>query len=146
GIEILGELHAVTPPELAAQLHDLLSDTVEDAAILLAARRALPDGVAAAEQPLEDEAWTCFRRQRRRRRLPRHRVHVRARVAVIAGADDVVAVEGDLERRELRIAADLLRDQLIDRRAGLDVGAFGLLRMHAAHERRRGARVLATRI
>ena len=33
-------------------------------------------------------------------------------------------------------------DDLIDRRAGLHVGAFGLLRVRAAHERRRGARVL----
>ena len=34
-------------------------------------------------------------------------------------------------------------DHLIDRRARLDVGAFGLLRVHAAHEGRRGARMLA---
>lgn len=60
---------------------------------------------------------------------------------------DVIGVElrerrGHFERRELRIATDLLRDHLIHRRACLHVGAFGLLRMPAAHERRR-ARMLS---
>ena len=37
-------------------------------------------------------------------------------------------------------------DHLIDRRARLHVGAFGLLRMHTAHEGRRGARMLPAEV
>ena len=99
-------------------------------------------GVAGAEEPLEHEPRVRLGRQRLGRRLPRHRVHVRARVAVVARADDVVAVDRDLERRQLRVAADQLRDHLVDGRARLDVRALGLLGVHRAHERGGGARML----
>ena len=92
-------------------------------------------GGAHAEHPLEHEPWIGFRWQRIRRAPPRHRIHVRAGVAVVACADDVVAVDRDFQRRQLRVAADLLGDHLIDRRAGPHVCAFGLLRVRAGHER-----------
>jgi hypothetical protein len=62
---------------------------------------------------------------------------------VVAGADDVVAIDRDFERREFRVAADAVGDHLIDRRPRLHVGAFRLLRVRAAHEGRCGTRVLA---
>ena len=62
---------------------------------------------------------------------------------MVARADDVVAVDRDLERRQLRVAADQLRDHLVDGRPRLDVRALGLLRVHRAHERGGGPRMLA---
>src|SRR4029079_478403 len=66
--------------------------------------------------------------------------------SVIAGADDVVAVDGHFQRAEHRVAADLCGDVLIDGRAGLNIRAFGLLRVDAAHERRRGPLMLAAAV
>ena len=130
------------PPEATRERRDLARQAIENAAILLDAPAPFLRGVAAPEEPLEHEARIRLRRQRLRRRLPRQRVHVGARVAVVAGADDVVAVDGDLQRRQLRVAADPLGDELVDRRPRLHVRAFGLLRVHRAHERRRGPRML----
>jgi hypothetical protein len=62
---------------------------------------------------------------------------------VVAGPDDVVAIDRDFERRQLGVAADLRRDELVDGRPGFNIGALGLLRVGAAHERWRRARVLA---
>ena len=142
-VEILTQLHAVARAEPPAQAGNLLCEGVEDAAIFLGARKALFGGRADAEHPLEDEARVGLRRQRGRRGLPRHRIHVGAGVSVVARTDDVVAIDGDFERRQLRVAADPIGDHLIDRRPGLHVGAFGLLRVRAAHEGRRGAWMLA---
>ena len=81
------------------------------------------------------DARVDLHRQRRRRRRPGDRVHVGAAVAGRAGADVAGEVLGrELERRERRVLADLLRDDLIDRRADADVLAFGPLR-----DRRRSA-------
>ena len=55
---------------------------------------------------------------------------------MIAGADDVVAIHGDLQRRQLGVAADPLGDSLVYRHPRAHVGPFGLLGMLAAHERR----------
>ena len=79
-------------------------------------------------------------------RRPRERVHVHAVEAVVAVADDVVEVGRELERRQRRLLAELLRGDLIDRDAHLVVGAFGQLRLHAAQERAVRGRVIARRI
>ena len=49
----------------------------------------------------------------------------------------------ELDRREPRRLADVLRDDLVGRDAVLDVGAGRLLRVHAGEVRRGGARVVA---
>ena len=85
--------------------------------------RALLGGVAAAEHPLEQDARVDLHRQRRRRRLPAQRVGVRAAVAGRARAEQRGEVlGGHLERRERRVLADLLGDDLIDRDAEPEVG------------------------
>ena len=77
---------------------------------------------------------------RRRRQLdPRDRVRVRAAVALAAVARARVRIlDGQLQRRQQRLLADLLRDQLIDRRAADGrIGAGGLARLDAGEERGR---------
>ena len=136
---------AVGRPEPPLQPLHFLDERIEDAAIVLDAREArrLRRVVAVAEQPLEHRARLVLHRQRRRRVAPRQRVGVGAAVAGLARADQLVRVEAQLERRQLRVLAERLRGDLVHRHAGADVGAFGLLRVHAGEERRRGAHVIA---
>ena len=97
----------------------------------------------AAEHPLEGHARVDLHRQRRGFAGPGDRVHVGAAVARHAAAD--VAGEvlgGELERRERRVLADLLRQHLVDGDAEPDVLGLGLLGHHAAQPARRADRVI----
>ena len=80
--------------------------------------------VAVAEQPLEHRARLDLHRQRRRRRPPRERVAVGAAVAGVARAEEVVGIAAELERGQLRLAAELPGGDLVHRHPGLDVGAL----------------------
>ena len=107
-------------------------------------RRATVGGAAAlAEQALEDDARMRLGRQRRRRRRPREVVLIDAGVAVVALADRLEQIHRQLERRQLRLLADLLRGDLIDRGAEVVVGALGPLRLRRAEERGVRGRVRA---
>ena len=110
---------------------------------LLQRRAAVGRAAALAEQPLEDDPRMRLGRQRRRRRRPREVVLVDAGVAVVALADGLEQVHRQLERRQLRLLADLLRGDLIDRRAEVVVRALGPLRLRGAEERRVRGRVRA---
>ena len=111
---------------------------IENAAVALAARGALLGRAAVAEHALEHHLRIQLHRQRRRRRRPRDRVRVRAAVAFAAVARVGARIlDRELHRRHQVVLADLLRDDLIDRRAGVDVGAGRLLRLVRAQERRR---------
>ena len=120
-----------------AQAGDLAVDRVEDALVALAARDALLGRAAAAEHALEHDLRVQLHRQRRRRRRPGDRVRVHAAVALAAVARARAGIlDRHLHRRQQRLAADLLRDDLVDRLAGANVGAGGLLRLVGAQERR----------
>ena len=122
---------AVARPEAApADRVDVLGDRVEDAAVVLHPRQAL--------------RRRCRRRPNIRSNTTRGlisigsgvvgvchemRVHVGAAVAGVAAADVAGEVLGrQLERRERRVLADLLGDDLVDRDAGADVLGLGPLR------------------
>src|SRR6185503_6866834 len=116
--------------DLGAQARDLAVDRVEDALVALAARDALLGRASAAEHALEHDLRVQLHRQRRRRRSPRDRVRVDAAVALAAVARARARVlDGHLDGRQQRLAADLLRDDLVDRVAGANVRARGLLRL-----------------
>ena len=110
-----------------------LVDAIEQAALLLHPVEPLFRRAAFAEQPLEHDARIVLDRQRRRRRLPRHRVHVGAAVAGLAlAAEDEIDLRRDhLHRRQHGFLAELRRSNLIGGRRQPDVGAFRLLRMDA---------------
>ena len=80
--------------------------------------------------------------QRAGRPTPRHR-HVRARVARVAVAGERLRLQPELERRQLRVLAELLGRDLIGGNPQPEIGAAGLVRMHAGQERRGRARVVA---
>ena len=118
-VQVFDDPVAVAGAEAALQVGDGGGDRVEDAAVELEplpAHRRI-GRAAVAEQPFEDDARIVLHREQQRRRPPRDGVAERAALPVaVAGA--VARIERELERRELRLFADLRGDQLIDRRSG----------------------------
>ena len=146
GVEILVHATAVRRAELLLQMRDVGGHPVEDAAVLLHLRQPLLARPAVAEHPLEDDARVRLVRVRRRRRAPRDAVRVDATVAVVAVADEVGLLHRQLERPQRGVAADVLRGDLVRGDAVADVGALGLLRVHAAQPDGPGPRVLAVAV
>ena len=111
-------------------------DRVEDAASAARARAARLAAVPAwPNRRSNTDARVDLHRQRRGRRAPRDRVQVRAAEPRRAGADVAGEVLGrHFERRQRRVLADLLGDDLIDRRVRQHVLGFGPLRPHAGEE------------
>ena len=93
-----------------------------------------------------------FGGQRCRRRRPREAILIDAGIAVVADARERIQIHRQLERRQLRVAADLLGRNLIHRRAEVVVRALGVLRERRAQEPRirrvvrAGVRVLQPRV
>ena len=123
---------AVGRADVAAQAVERAAQRVEDALVALAARGALFGGAAVAEHALEHHLRIELHRQRRRGRRPRDGVRVGAAVALAAVARVGARIlHRQLHRRHQVLAPDLLRDELVDGRAAVDVGAGGLPRLHA---------------
>ena len=89
-------------PSASLQPREILVDAIEQAALPLHPIEPLFGRAAFAEQPLEHDARVVLVRQRRRRRLPRHRVHVRAAVArlALAAEHEVDFRRDQLHRRQ----------------------------------------------
>ncbi len=135
----------------ALQVRDFFGHRIEHAALLAHARephfRIGRPGIA--EQPLEDNARIVLRRQRRVGALPDDRAGVRARVAGIARAGVLARFHRQLERRQLRLLAGLVGENLIHRDADVEPG-LARRRRHVGEEprarlRMRAARTLARR-
>ena len=94
---------------------------------MLQLREARLAVAAVAEQPLEHRRAGCSPSAAASSASPRHRVDVDAAVAALAVADDEVRLERELERASGVSLPSSRAAILIDRRAGLDVGAFGPL-------------------
>ena len=122
-----------------------MSSLNESSRLALLAQRgaALGRAAAFAEQAFKHDPRMRLRRQRRGGRRPGKIVLVDAGVAVVALADHLQQVHRQLQRRQLRLLADLLRGDLIDRRAEVVVGALGQLRLGRAEERGVRSRVRA---
>ena len=125
------------------QIADRLGDPVEDARSSCGGARRASRRRADAEQLIEHRARVANHRQRLGRRRPADRVGVDARVAVGAAARLIDVLDAQLHRRNRRVLAELLRVDLIERRAGEDVRALRLLRVRLREEHRRGAEVIA---
>ena len=133
--------------ERALQARDLLDHRVEHAALL-------PDAAPAAPS---DRCCRCRRTAARTptRGLfsvgsgvfgaaPGDRVGVGAGEAGVAGARRLAGLDRQLERRQLRVLARLLREDLIHRDAGIEPG-LARRRRHVGEEPRAGLRVRAAR-
>jgi hypothetical protein len=142
-IEIVADARAVARPDFALQVSGFLGHRIENAAVLANAGLTLRGRTGPSEHPLERRPRIDLHRIRLRLRRPRDRVHVGTGVPGHAAAD--VAAEvlgGHFHRRELGVLADLLRDDLIDADADLDVFSLGLLRDRAAQPARGAHRVI----
>ena len=92
---------------------------------------------------LEHDLRIDFVRQRLGGRGPGNRIGVSAAIAPAADSGVRARIfDRELDRRQQRILAVLLRDHLVDAGAAIDVRAGGLLR-RGAGEGGRGARVIA---
>ena len=143
GVGILGQLRPIARTEFPHKVRYGLAHRVENAAIpseagtLLLRVRALD----VAKQPLEDSTWIVFHRERCRGTLPAQRVDIGAAPAAFARAYDPGGIETDLERRQLRVLAEFLRNDLIERNSIAEVGAIGPLRLDTCQIRTGGALV-----
>ncbi len=142
-LEVVVEPRPVARSELALQLRGLARNPVEDAAVGLEVGLALVGGRADAEQLVEHDARVAHHRQRLLRRRPADRVGVDAGVAVGAAARLVDVLDRELHRRDRRVLAELLRVELVERGAGEDVVALGLLRVRLGQEHRARPEVIA---
>ena len=131
-------------PRSALERAELARHRIEDAGVLLAALEPLLGAGAVAEQALEHDARIDLRRQRQRGRRPRNRVGVGAAVAPVAVAEVAGVLDAELDRREDRVLAVLLRDHLVDRHA--QVRADGVAPRTRARQQHRAARVIAARL
>ena len=141
-VEVITETAAVACAELAAQGTHFPLDGLEDALLVPEPRGSLRGIPRPAEHALEHGPGVDFHRHRRRGIAPGNRVLVDA--AVTAGARTDRAREvfgGDLEGREERLATQLCRHRLVDRRPVFDIVAFGHLGVDAGQPSGRGARV-----
>ena len=142
--EVLVELPLVACAERPLKARQAGGDVIEHA--LLAFEPGHPvcrrGAFAVAEEALEHGARVDLAGQRAGLRAPRHR-HVRARVARVAVAGERRLLERELERRKLRLLAEFPCGDLVGRDTELEVGAAGLVRMHAGQPRGGRARVVA---
>ena len=146
-LEIVAHFRVVGRAEPLLKLPHARGHRIENAAVLAETRcaHARIGAVARPEQPLEHDARIVFRHQRQGRRQPRQRVAVRAAVARIAGSHQVVVVDGELQRRQLRLALERSRRNLVHR-DGVPDDAVGLLDVHAGQIRSGRARVVAAAV
>ena len=138
-IEVPGQLRAVAAAELPLQVGDLGVHRVEDA--LVPAQRPRPRGrlgaVDGAEQVLEHRARVGLHRQRRVRVAPGDGGAVGAAVAVLALPHQLVGLQRQLQRSELRVFPQLARRELVHRHAHFQ-GAVGPRRLHRVGAREVG--------
>ena len=143
--EVLVELPLIVLPELAGQIPRVLAHEVEDALTQLVALRPIGTGTR-SEQPLEDQFRVHFFRERLRRRSPRHRRGVDARIARVTVARHRARFAADLKRGQTRLIADARRGHLIDRHAVANVRPVRLHRMSTGEERGQRASMIAAAV
>src|SRR5207247_1184798 len=93
------------------------------------------------EQPLESHTRIDFCRKRLCGRRPRDAVRVGAAITKVATAEIAGVFDTELKRRQYRVLAPLLRDQLIDRHA--KVRTYGVSTRAGAGEYTRAASMVA---
>ena len=126
GVEILRELVAIGGVQRPLDVGNALGDRVEQALVRPEphhARRPI-GGVVAAEHPLEHRPRVVLHRQRRGRASPGDRVGVGAAESSVARSGEVARVDAELERRQLGLASELARRNLIHRHARFDLTAL----------------------
>ena len=144
--QVLVELLLIVAAELLLERAGVVADEIEDRALLLAAQVEVLAALArraGTEEPLEDQPRIGLGRHRHRRTAPRQVELVGAGIAGIAVARLAHAVAGELERRKPRQVADPLGRHLVDRDAGVDVGAGRLPDPDARQERAARPRMVA---
>ena len=144
-VQILGQLALVARAQSRLQTRDVSTDEIEDASILL---HHLQTGggivrFPISEEALEHRARVDLHRIRRGGGAPGNGVGIGAAITGIAASREVRLFEADLERCELRVLTESPGCNLVGRNAGLDVGAFRLLRMNAGQPTGACARVVA---
>ena len=130
-LQVLVDRRAVLDADAALEPVNGIGHGVEDAAVGLHLGEPRLYAAAVAEEPLEDDPRIALVRERRGRREPGRGVAVGATVAVLAVADLVVRLRGELERAERGLGAQPVGRVLVDGLAGPDVRPLRPLRQDA---------------
>ena len=145
-LEVLAESCAIGRTQRVVEPPHRLSDVIQNASILLAARGALLGRCADAEQLIEHQPRIANHRQRLAWRSPADRIGVRARIPVEATAGLIDVLDAQLHRGDWRLLTELLRHQLVERRASLQVRSLRLPRMRLGQKHGRRAEVIAANL
>src|SRR5688572_1495990 len=130
--EIFVETRAVGTGKGTVQTSHLLRNGVEDAGPRLFAREPLLRIAAIAEEALENHSRVSLMGKGLRRRRPGNGVDIRAAIAPGTGGERTLILALELQGRQHVRLAVLLRDDLIDGRAKVDIGADRFFRLGAA--------------
>src|SRR4030095_9559990 len=113
-VEGLIETNAVGHPDLPFEPRDVVAERIEQSVSIAQCCATALGAFAFAEEALEHDARMRLGRKRRRWRRPGETILIDARVAVVAHAGERVQIHRQLERRQLPVAAHLLRRNLVD--------------------------------
>src|SRR5437867_3708184 len=91
-------------------------------------------GRAGAEKPLENQAWIWLRRERLRRRAPGEIIAIGAGITGVAISRLAHGIARQFKGGETSEMTDLLRNDLVDGNAGIDIRTGGFLDAHARQE------------
>src|SRR6266567_5990428 len=126
-VEVLVHSCAVAGAYPTLELSNVPGERIEQTGSILE-RRTPGGGIATlAKQAFEDHARMRLGRKRSCGRRPREAILIDARVTVVAHAGERVQIHRELERRQLRLAADLPGRDLVDRRPQEIIRALGVL-------------------
>ena len=147
-LQVLAKLRSIPCAQTPLQTGDFLDERIEQAAGLPRLREPIRRAAALPEQALEHHPRMRLHRVRRRRGPPGDRVREEAVGAV--ARDLRRLLQHDLERRQLRLATEVLRGHLIDGRAEHHrrpaPSPLAVPRVHAAQPDGRAARMVAVAV
>src|SRR6516162_266028 len=116
-LQIGVEAAPVAGAEILLERRDLVGYRIEDAGVLFAPRQPLLRTRSIAEQALESDTRIDFGRERLVGRTPGYGVGICAAIAPIAISKIADVLHPELNGRQDRVPAVLVRDQLVDRDA-----------------------------
>src|SRR5262249_26479593 len=120
-IQVIIEPGAITRTYYPSKTGDIVGNRIENTAVSLLLSLPLRDTAAVAKQALEDDLRIDFHGKGFRWRLPVNCIHIGTAIAVVANSGIADILDSQFERWQSRVLTDLACDNLVDRRAEIDI-------------------------